>query len=116
MPGVVVWPLTMPPLLHMYSAPSGPTAAPLGPPPTSATGHSLPSEPILVTRPAVVSTTRSEPSGIATGPSGNASPAASTSTDWSCLRSPTSAPPDQAHHYCTLTRFRLCRLGWEESC
>src|SRR5215211_4810045 len=65
-----------PPLLATYSLPSGPTAAPLGPPPVRATTSTEPSGPTRVTVPRLISTTTTLPSLMATGPSGNWSPEA----------------------------------------
>src|SRR3954447_19317756 len=67
-----------PPLLHTYTAPSGPTAAPLGLPPSSATTSTVPSSATRTRRPLRSSTQRTLPSGRATGPSGNPSPDATT--------------------------------------
>src|SRR5581483_2892053 len=53
-------------------------AAPFGPPPRSATGFTLPSGPTQVSAPPAISTTSTEPSGRATGPSGNRRPSATT--------------------------------------
>src|ERR1035437_1175814 len=69
-----------PPLLQTYNAPSGPTAAPLGPPPHVATTSFPPSGPTRVTRPASISVTNTLPSAQATGPSGNDRPSATTVT------------------------------------
>src|SRR5437763_6797166 len=65
-----------PPLLHTYTAPSGPIAAPLGPPPRSATIVAMPSGATRVSVPRRISTTSTDPSASATGPSGNWSPSA----------------------------------------
>src|ERR1700744_3636489 len=67
-----------PPLLQMYILPSGPSAAPLGPPGISATTSLRPSGQTRVNRRPRISTSTTEPSGIATGPSGNSKPVAST--------------------------------------
>src|SRR5262245_42328867 len=65
---------SQPPLLQTYSAPSGPIAAPFGLPPGDATVSLLPSGRTRVMHPPPSSTTRTEPSSSATGPSGNFSP------------------------------------------
>src|SRR6056297_404110 len=57
-------------------APSGPIAAPLGPPGISAIVSVEPSGCTRVRRSANISTRTTDPSGIATGPSGNRSPVA----------------------------------------
>src|ERR1700733_3897621 len=59
-----------PPLLQTYILPSGPSAAPLGPPGTSATTSLRPSGHTRVSRRPRISTSTTEPSGITTGPSG----------------------------------------------
>src|SRR5439155_25393190 len=69
-----------PPLLHTYAAPSGPMAAPFGPPPSSATTATSPAGETRDSVPRRISTSRTESSGIQTGPSGNSSPAASSRT------------------------------------
>src|SRR4051794_25179111 len=63
-----------PPLLHTYSAPSGPIAAPFGLSPGVATVSFEPSGRTRMTQPPASSTTRTLPSDIATGPSGKRSP------------------------------------------
>ena len=63
-----------PPLLQRYSAPSGPMAAPLGPPGTSATIDFDPSGCTRVMQGANISTSTTLPSAIAMGPSGNRNP------------------------------------------
>src|SRR3954469_10700559 len=68
------------PLLQMYSFPSGPSCAPLGPPPVSAIVSLLPSWSTRVMRLPWISQTATEPSGRTTGPSGNCSPSVSTRT------------------------------------
>src|ERR1700712_864109 len=60
-----------PPLLQMYILPSGPSAAPLGPPGISATTCLRPSGQTRVSLLPRISTSTTEPSGITTGPSGN---------------------------------------------
>src|SRR6201746_985155 len=60
-----------PPLLQMYILPSGPRAAPFGPPGISATTSLRPSGQTRVSRLPRISTSTTEPSGITTGPSGN---------------------------------------------
>src|ERR1700761_4182247 len=67
-----------PPLLQMYILPSGPSAAPLGPPGISATTSLRPSGQTRVNRRPRISTRTTDPSGITTGPSGNSRPVAST--------------------------------------
>ena len=66
----------MPPLLQTQSLPSGPSAAPLGPPPVSAATVRAPSGAMRVMRPAAISQTSTSPPGRATGPSGKRSPLA----------------------------------------
>src|SRR3954470_1423588 len=60
-----------PPLLQMYILPSGPSAAPFGPPGISATTSLRPSGQTRVSLLPRISTSTTEPSGITTGPSGN---------------------------------------------
>src|ERR1700752_1081695 len=60
-----------PPLLQMYILPSGPSAAPFGPPGIFATTSLRPSGQTRVSRWPRISTNTTEPSGITTGPSGN---------------------------------------------
>src|SRR5512147_388142 len=67
-----------PPLLQMYILPSGPRAAPLGPPGICATTSFRPSGYTRVSLLPRISTSTTEPSGIATGPSGNSRSVAST--------------------------------------
>src|ERR1700743_1020178 len=67
-----------PPLLQMYILPSGPRAAPLGPPGISATTSLRPAGQTPGNRRPRVSTSTNDPTGIATGPSGNSTPVAST--------------------------------------
>src|SRR5450432_2042712 len=67
-----------PPLLQTYILPSGPSAAPLGPPGISATTSLRPSGNTRVRRRPRISTSTTEPSGITTGPSGNSRSVAST--------------------------------------
>ena len=67
-----------PPLLQMYILPSGPSAAPFGPPGISATTSLRPSGEMRVSRLPRISTSTTDPSGITTGPSGNSRPVAST--------------------------------------
>src|SRR5664279_5211489 len=69
-----------PPLLQTYILPSGPSAAPLGPPGICATTSLRPSGQTRVSRCPRISTSTTEPSGITTGPSGNSSSVASTRT------------------------------------
>src|SRR5882757_8754209 len=69
-----------PPLLQRYILPSGPIAAPLGPPGISATTSLRPSGQIRVSRRPRISTSTTEPSGITTGPSGNSRSVARTRT------------------------------------
>ena len=65
-----------PPLLHTYSFPSGPMAAPFGPPPVVATRTTVPSGDTAAIVPLLISTTSTTPSLSATGPSGNCRPLA----------------------------------------
>src|SRR6201999_4358222 len=67
-----------PPLLQMYILPSGPIAAPFGPPGICATTSLRPSGHTRVSRRPRISTSTTEPSGITTGPSGNSRSVAST--------------------------------------
>src|SRR5689334_11294777 len=67
-----------PPLLQMYILPSGPSAAPLGPPAICATTSLRPSGQTRVSRRPRISTSTTDPSGITTGPSGNSRSVAST--------------------------------------
>src|SRR3954452_611630 len=60
-----------PPLLQTYILPSGPSAAPLGPPGISATTSLRPSGQTRVSLLPRISTSTTEPSGMTTGPSGN---------------------------------------------
>src|SRR5216683_2716299 len=60
----------------MMQVPSGPNAAPFGPPPVRATTLFAPSAAIRVSVPPAISTTSTEPSPTATGPSGNCSSSA----------------------------------------
>ncbi len=60
--------------------PSGPNAAPLGPPPGSAITVLVPSGATLVSRPPAISHTITLPSGKAIGPSGKSSPSVMTVT------------------------------------
>src|SRR3954449_8980463 len=69
-----------PPLLQTYILPSGPSAAPLGPPGICATTSLRPSGQTRVSRRPRISTSTTDPSGIATGPSGNSRPVARTRT------------------------------------
>src|SRR3954453_10783103 len=69
-----------PPLLQMYILPSGPSAAPLGPPGICATTSLRPSGQIRVSLLPRISTSTTEPSGITTGPSGNSRSVARTRT------------------------------------
>src|SRR6266481_3259144 len=69
-----------PPLLQTYILPSGPSAAPLGPPGISATTSLRPSGQTRVSRRPRISTSTTDPSGITTGPSGNSRSVASTRT------------------------------------
>src|SRR5471030_1684742 len=69
-----------PPLLQTYILPSGPIAAPLGPPGISATTSLRPSGHTRVSRRPRISTSTTDPSGITTGPSGNSRSMASTRT------------------------------------
>src|SRR5580700_9915665 len=69
-----------PPLLQTYILPSGPSAAPLGPPGISATTCLRPSGHTRVSRRPRISTSTTDPSGIATGPSGNSRSVARTRT------------------------------------
>src|SRR6266404_52732 len=69
-----------PPLLQTYILPSGPIAAPLGPPGISATTSLRPSGQTRVSRRPRISTSTTDPSGITTGPSGNSRSVASTRT------------------------------------
>ena len=63
-----------PPLLHTYTAPSGPIASPFGLPPFSDTTAFLPSDCTRTTVPPRSSTHSTLPSGIHTGPSGKRNP------------------------------------------
>src|SRR5437016_1787756 len=64
-----------PPLLQMYTAPSGPMAAPFGPPPHSAMTSTAPfSTSTRLSVPRLISTRTTLPSSIAIGPSGNCNP------------------------------------------
>ena len=65
-----------PPLLVIHTHPSGPMAAPLGPPPQSATTSTAPSAPTLLSVPRAISTTSTLPSSSGTGPSGKRRPVA----------------------------------------
>src|SRR4249919_3332652 len=67
-----------PPLLQTYILPSGPSAAPLGPPGISATTSLRPSGQTRVSRRPRISTSTTDPSGMTTGPSGNSRPVAIT--------------------------------------
>src|SRR6202035_4929441 len=69
-----------PPLLQTYISPSGPSAAPFGPPGICATTSLRPSGQTRVSRCPRISTSTTEPSGISTGPSGNSRSVASTRT------------------------------------
>src|SRR5271168_3685939 len=69
-----------PPLLQMYILPSGPRAAPFGPPGISAITSLRPSGWTRVSLRPRISTSTTEPSGIATGPSENSRSLASTRT------------------------------------
>src|SRR6266581_9010123 len=69
-----------PPLLQTYILPSGPSAAPLGPPGISATTSLRPSGQTRVSRRPRISTSTTDPSGSTTGPSGNSRPVAITRT------------------------------------
>src|SRR6476620_6215951 len=69
-----------PPLLQTYILPSGPSAAPLGPPGICATTSLRPSGQTLFSRRPRISTSTTEPSGITTGPSGNSRSVARTRT------------------------------------
>src|SRR5712675_1041665 len=60
-----------PPLLQTYILPSGPSAAPFGPPGICATTSLRPSGQTRVRRRPRISTSTTDPSGITTGPSGN---------------------------------------------
>src|SRR5262245_59022510 len=69
-----------PPLLQMYILPSGPSAAPFGPPGIFATTSLRPSGKTRVRRCPRISTSTTDPSGITTGPSGNSRSVARTRT------------------------------------
>src|ERR1700754_4129541 len=69
-----------PPLLQTYILPSGPSAAPLGPPGILATTSLRPSGQTRVSRWPRISTSTTEPSGRTTGPSGNSRSVARTRT------------------------------------
>src|SRR5260221_3791344 len=69
-----------PPLLQTYILPSGPSAAPLGPPGISATTCLRPSGHTRVSRRPRISTSTTDPSGSTTGPSGNSRSVARTRT------------------------------------
>ena len=89
----------------MYILPSGPSAAPLGPPGISATTSLRPSGQTRVSRRPRISTSTTEPSGITTGPSGNSRSVARTRTlamkssrlVFGCRRIPGSIP--HAQHF-----------------
>ena len=70
----ISWNAKQPPLLQMYAAPSGPIAAPFGPPPSLAMTCCLPSGMTRVSVSRAISTRITEPSGMAIGPSGNFRP------------------------------------------
>src|SRR5690349_5002201 len=75
-------------------------AAPLAPPPTSATSVFSPEGDTRTMRPPLTSATSTEPSAMATGPSGKASPSATSSISTSAV--PGQAKPhlaDQAAHH-----------------
>src|SRR4249920_291388 len=63
-----------PPLLQTYTFPSGPTAAPFGPPPVVATRVTSPPGLTRANVPLWISTTTTAPSSMAIGPSGKRSP------------------------------------------
>ena len=63
-----------PPLLHTYTAPSGPIASPFGLPPFSDTTSFLPSDCTRTTVPPSSSVHSTLPSGNHTGPSGKRKP------------------------------------------
>src|SRR5215208_2094410 len=69
-----------PPLLQTYILPSGPSAAPLGPPGICATTYLRPSGHTRVNRRPRISTSTTDPSGNTTGPSGNSRPVVITRT------------------------------------
>src|ERR1700694_3110594 len=69
-----------PPLLQTYILPSGPSAAPLGPPGIFAMTSLRPSGQTRVSRCPRISTSTTDPSGITTGPSGNSRSVARTRT------------------------------------
>src|SRR6185312_973339 len=69
-----------PPLLQTYTLPSGPIAAPFGPPGICAMISLRPSGQTRVSLWPRISTSRTLPSGIATGPSGNCRSVARTRT------------------------------------
>src|SRR5258708_11908505 len=69
-----------PPLLQTYILPSGPIAAPLGPPGISAITCLRPSGQTRVRRRPRISTSTTDPSGMTTGPSGNSRSVARTRT------------------------------------
>src|ERR1700737_4435488 len=69
-----------PPLLQTYILPSGPSAAPFGPPGICATTSLRPSGQTRVRRRPRISTSTTDPSGITTGPSGNSRSVARTRT------------------------------------
>src|SRR6476620_6272741 len=99
-----------PPLLQTYILPSGPSAAPLGPPSILATTSLRPSGQTRVNRCPRISTSTTEPSGITTGPSGNSRPVARTRTlDTEIL--PLLAAGGFLHHSARATL--LLRLLWQ---
>src|SRR6516165_9396401 len=108
-----------PPLLQTYILPSGPIAAPLGPPSIFATTSLRPSGHTRVRRAPRISTSTTEPSGIATGPSGNSRSVARTRIldilkppgCWLSLGSgiPTSVPRTQDLHAVMAKSLRLAK-------
>src|SRR5581483_9297093 len=97
-----------PPLLQRYILPSGPSAAPFGPPGILATTSLRPSGKTRVNLCPRISTSTTEPSGIATGPSGNSRPVASTRT--SAITPPRNLLCARSAPFCevTLGQSRLC--------
>src|SRR3954453_23150484 len=77
-----------PPLLQTYILPSGPMAAPFGPPPTWAITSFFPSGHTLVRLPVLISTSTTLPSAMATGPSGKPRPSVITLAFCISTRSP----------------------------
>src|SRR6266540_1836576 len=92
-----------PPLLHTYTAPSGPIASPFGLPPFSETTSFLPSGCTRTTVPPSSSTHSRLPSGIHTGPSGNRRPVATSVISGSMLSPLAATSPVAAERSMPLT-------------